>query len=507
MSCVRHMADMVPSTERQEPIRKCFQSLHHVFRFIVSSRQLFSRAMGGQSEDSFRVDIHLMFNSFNKMLSYNTETVLPTQIAFLQNLSTVYPSLLEVMPVIDLSKLVTLTLGSLAAASSHKLLRRAALTAAREALTSQIWSDPPSRVLLLPSCLEHIANHLQLREELEVVTDILLDMLELLRTEEDRSRTSVMYRTVSLLAEMVLNPLGVAIIAEQETVQDATASEDLGIVRLTVCFVGILELVNLLDPGLLWQSDPGKVFTVLTEVITRPSFPSEWTTFSLALVSTVHLTIRQTSDHLVQQHHFDKLLWMSFFRLSSSFVVSPLLAVEVMKRQGRFTADLHSLENMRRTLTEMIVQTWMKCPQQILLVPSLVGPLLELVLMPIREIRQKIVPVLIGMMEVEQNTRGTFKQMETELIDKLDMLINENREDEEYHEVFNSLMLDLTQQLEPASQGSVFVSSVSTLLERLLDYRGTLEGEHNRNKRMTCTVNLLKFYKGDNFFSCYNKLT
>lgn len=329
-----------------------------------------------------------------------------------------------------------------------------------------------------------------------MATDILLDMLELLRTEEDRSRTSVMYRTVSLLVEMVLNPLGVAIIAEQETVQNATTFEELGIVRLTSCFLGILELVNLLEPGLVWQSDPGKVFTVLTEVVTRPSFPSEWATFSLSLVSTVQSTIRQTSDHLIQQHHFDKLLWMSFFRLSSSFVTSPLLAVETIRRQGRSTTDLHDIENTRTTLTEMIVETWKKCPQQILLVPSLVGPLLELVLMPIREIRQKIVPVLISMMEVEQNTRGTFKQMETELIDKMDMLINENREDEEYHEVFNSLMLDLTQQLEPASEGSVFVSSVSTLLERLLDYRGTLEGEHNRNKRMTCTVNLLKFYKG-----------
>merc|ERR1712218_666504 len=91
---------------------------------------------------------------------------------------------------------------------------------------------------------EHVANHLHLREELQVSTDILLDMLELLRAEEDRSRTSVMYRTVSLLAEMILNPLGVAIIAEQETVQDSESSEEMTIVRLTACFLGILELVN-----------------------------------------------------------------------------------------------------------------------------------------------------------------------------------------------------------------------------------------------------------------------
>ena len=39
------------------------------------------------------------------------------------------------------------------------------------------------------------------------------------------------------------------------------------------------------------------------------------------------------------------------------------------------------------------------------------------------------------MTEVEQRHRGSFKQMETELIDKLDMLVNETSEDEECDEV------------------------------------------------------------------------
>ena len=30
------------------------------------------------------------------------------------------------------------------------------------------------------------------------------------------------------------------------------------------------------------------------------------------------------------------------------------------------------------------------------------------------------------------------------------------------------------------------------LLVRLLEYRATLRGQHNRDKRMTCTVNLLR---------------
>ena len=34
----------------------------------------------GQNEDSFRVDIHLVFNSLNKMLSNTTDVILPTQV-------------------------------------------------------------------------------------------------------------------------------------------------------------------------------------------------------------------------------------------------------------------------------------------------------------------------------------------------------------------------------------------------------------------------------------------
>ena len=423
---------------------------------------------------------------------------MPTQIAFLLNLSSVYPSLMEVIPVIDVSKLVTLTLGSLAS-HSHAHVRRAALSAARDAVNSDIWTDPPSRVLLLPSCLEHVSYHLQLREELVLSTDILLDIIELLRRETDRSRTSAMYRVTSILAENCISPLGVAIISEQET--DTESEDKMTGARLTATLLGILELVNLLDQSLLWLSESGsgilgKLFSVLTEILSKPTFPSDWFTFSMSLINTVHLTIKQTAACLIQQINFDKLVWMSFFRLSASFILSPLLATDQMKNQGK----LFSLVDMRMSMAQLIVETWRRCPDQIQLVPSLVGPLLELILVPLRDIRQTIVPVLIDMMEVEQRIKGSFKQMETELIDKLDMLINENREDEEYHEVFNSLMLDLTQQLESPGQecpGSMFVSSVSTLLERLLDYRGTLEGDHNRNKRMTCTVNLLKFYKDD----------
>lgn len=45
--------------------------------------------------------------------------------------------------------------------------------------------------------------------------------------------------------------------------------------------------------------------------------------------------------------------------------------------------------------------------------------------------------------------------------------------------------------------GIAFIASVTRLLERLLDYRSVMQGEENRDKRMSCTVNLLNFYKNE----------
>ena len=103
------------------------------------------------------------------------------------------------------------------------------------------------------------------------------------------------------------------------------------------------------------------------------------------------------------------------------------------------------------------------------------------------------------MMDAEQKAKESFKQMETELIDKLDILINEIKGDDEYLQVFNNLMLDLVQYIDPTSQdtGTVFVSSASRILERLLDYRNILQDDQSKSKRMACTMNLLKFYRND----------
>lgn len=58
-------------------------------------------------------------------------------------------------------------------------------------------------------------------------------------------------------------------------------------------------------------------------------------------------------------------------------------------------------------------------------------------------------------------------------------------------------LLDRVQSEDPAwkDSGAAFISSVTRLLERLLDYRSVIQGDENRDKRMSCTFNLLVYYQ------------
>lgn len=72
-------------------------------------------------------------------------------------------------------------------------------------------------------------------------------------------------------------------------------------------------------------------------------------------------------------------------------------------------------------------------------IPSMVGPFLEVTLVPESELRKATLHIFFDMMECEQKYHGNFKQVESELIDKLDILISENKGDDEYRQLFNTM--------------------------------------------------------------------
>lgn len=69
----------------------------------------------------------------------------------------------------------------------------------------------------------------------------------------------------------------------------------------------------------------------------------------------------------------------------------------------------------------------------------MVGPFLEVTLVPESELRKATLHIFYDMIQVEQCYHGSFKNVENELIEKLDQLISENKGDDEYRQLFNTM--------------------------------------------------------------------
>ncbi|PNF32874.1 hypothetical protein B7P43_G01874 [Cryptotermes secundus] len=145
-------------------------------------------------------------------------------------------------------------------------------------------------------------------------------------------------------------------------------------------------------------------------------------------------------------------------------------------------------------------------------VPGLVGPFLEMTLIPETELRRATIPIFFDMMQCEfyssrvssesfgdtkrntANIKAHFSEFENEMIAKLDILVEGGRGDEHYKELFGEIMLDRCENHSTMrDQGMKFVKTVTRLMERLLEYRFIITDE-NKENRMSCTVNLLDFY-------------
>lgn len=69
---------------KHEPIQQCFRAFETLFKFVVQSRRLYMRAVAdGQDEDGdFRVYVHSLFATFNKVVSFANENLVNTQVIF-----------------------------------------------------------------------------------------------------------------------------------------------------------------------------------------------------------------------------------------------------------------------------------------------------------------------------------------------------------------------------------------------------------------------------------------
>ncbi|KAG9342289.1 hypothetical protein JZ751_016791 [Albula glossodonta] len=470
--------DRIVDAEHQDHIQQVLKATEYIFKYIIQSRRLFSRATGGQNEEEFRCCIHELFMSVRFFLSQESKGTGPvthTQAVFLRTFPAVYSELLKIFSVREVAGFVRETLGSLPVLTQADCpLEAVKLQCIYKTVESQLYTNPESRCVLLPVVLRHLQAHLQEQRDLVVCARILSAMFCLIK--KDTTELSVS-EEVSMIVESLLSVLLRTILEITNRPQPAG----------TVLRLQYQDVTDFLL----------QLFTVFRILIRPEMFPKDWTVMRLVTNNVIITTVLYLSDSLRKNFlndKFDYKVWDSYFYLSVIFINQPCLQLEMFSPSKRKNV-LEKYGDMRVMMGCEIFSMWQNLGEHKLnFIPAMIGPFLEVTLVPQPDLRNVMIPIFHDMMDWEQRRSGNFKQVEAKLIDKLDSLMSEGRGDETYRELFNSILLKKIERETWRESGISLIATVTRLMERLLDYRDCMKVGEVDGKKIGCTVSLLASY-------------
>uniref|UniRef100_A0A803YG23 Dedicator of cytokinesis 5 n=1 Tax=Meleagris gallopavo TaxID=9103 RepID=A0A803YG23_MELGA len=239
-----------------------------------------------------------------------------------------------------------------------------------------------------------------------------------------------------------------------------------------------------------------ETFIMFKDLIGKNVYASDWMVMNMMQSRVFLQAVNQFTSVLnrffLDQTNFELQLWNNYFHLAVAFLTHESLQLETFS-QAKRSKIIKKYGDMRKEIGFKIRDMWYNLgPHKIKFIPAMVGPILEVTLVPEPELRKATIPIFFDMMQCEFFLPFQF---ENELITRLDQEVEGGRGDEQYKILLEKLLLEHCRKHKYLSaSGEKFAWLVSSLLENLLDYRTIMHDESKEN-RMSCTVNVLNFYK------------
>uniref|UniRef100_A0A673BZW8 Dedicator of cytokinesis 2 n=1 Tax=Sphaeramia orbicularis TaxID=375764 RepID=A0A673BZW8_9TELE len=499
MSVLKRYLDVSSRGEQCEPILRTLKALEYIFKFIVRSRMLYSQLYEGKEQEEFEDSLRRLFESINNLMKTDYTTNLLNRVAALKYLPTV---LHDVEKVFD-GKLLSQLLHDFYSCIPPEKLQKQKVASMTEIVSSQLFQRQECRDILLPMMLRELSGalssmaedpHDDRRNSLELLNNI----LEVLSRDNGGTFQHIQDIVVSLLS--IINRTVITMGREHTLISRVVACMTAILSQMDDChystyietFTGTTDLVDFLMES----------FLLFKDLIGKHVYPSDWMAMIMVQNRVFLRAINTYADTMNQKFlnndDFEVQLWNNYFHLAVAFITQESLQLQHFSPTKR-NKILAKYGDMRRLIGFAIRDMWYKLgSHKICFIPGMVGPILEMTLIPEEELRRATIPIFFDMVTCEHSHSGNFHKFENEIILKLDHEVEGGGGDERYMQLLETILLDCAAEnptLRPQVQH--FVSLVKGLLIRLLDYR-TVMSDDSRNNRMSCTVNLLNFYKDIN---------
>uniref|UniRef100_A0A8C2ZVJ5 Dedicator of cytokinesis 5 n=1 Tax=Cyclopterus lumpus TaxID=8103 RepID=A0A8C2ZVJ5_CYCLU len=459
-----------------ERLYAALKALKYLFRFIVQSRVLYLRYQN-EDGDAFFNSIRTLFLSFNTLMDRPLDEGVKIKGAILKYL----PSIInDIQTVFDPQEMIILC------------------DPISSVFLCSVAAD--CRDVLLPLVTDQLSGQLDdhsSKPDHEACAQLLSTVLDNL----DRKDVGPTRGHVQLIMERLLRRVNRTVISMERS------SPLIG--QYLACMTAILKQMDdmhyahyistfktrqdimdfLMETFIMFKDLMGDVF------------PADWMIMNLVQMQVFLRAINQYSDvlnmYFLDQAHFELQLWNNYFHLTVAFLTHKTLQLESFSQEKR-NKILNKYGDMRKPIGFKIRDMWYNLgPHKMKFIPAMVGPILEVTLVPEPELRKATILIFFDMMQCEHNFSPgrTFEMFENELITKLDQEVEGGRGDEQYKVLLEKTLLEHCRRHRYLSQsGEELALLLSSLLEKLLAYR-TITHDESPEHRMSCTVNVLNFYK------------
>ncbi|XP_062554815.1 dedicator of cytokinesis protein 1 isoform X2 [Armigeres subalbatus] len=532
--------------ENDETLYRTTKYLQYIMKFIIRSRILFSDLNQGKDRELFETMLEDLLESFIELIKYQND-LLKSQGALLKYLHIIASDLMQVYDPIKLSQRIVDIITNVPTGR----LNQSKMTCIKDVVDSKLFKLPQCRAILLPVFCRQIKDKLESKEEGEFMFDIrqqeknlikaakilgesksqlhtrettaktkvaecvniMNNMLELLfHSEEDIGSTENDVRQIMQILLRTVIQSSIAMDRDNPLVGNLVAIM-LGIFRSMTAvhyqayvqsFLTSFDLLDFLMEILL----------VFKELVSKPVFPIDWLDMIMHQNTVILESLRHFSGIIMEWFFspFEKQVWSNYFQCSITFLTQPSLQLNLFSKTKQ-SIILSNYRDIRRETAFEIRKMWFNLGEhKIMFVPQLVGPILEMSMIPEVELRKATIPIFFDMMQCEyysskyvmesygdtkrnnSHIKGNFNDFEKEIIEKLDHYIEGGYGDEEYKDLFYEIMHESCSNHNTLqAYGIQCVQVLTRLMEKLLEYRCLIHDESKEN-RMACTVSLLQFY-------------
>ncbi|CAM1325956.1 DOCK2 (predicted), partial [Pycnogonum litorale] len=512
MLVLRHYIDNASCKEGTDLLLKTMKSLEYIIKFIVRSRMMFSALNEGKGQAQFEISFKLLMQSISGLMLHTTDLTLTVQGACMKYLPCTLSDILKVFDAKELSYLMTDFINNVPV----DRLTKQKMMCINDIIYCDMFKKPECRAILLPVINDHIKLLLESGLEEELCVKILGDIMLVLNCDDMGSTENDI---TDIMLSMLRSIIQCVIHMKRNT---------LLIANLVGVMIDILRQMTQYHYDLYIKHFPTRtdlidflieILMVFKDLVSNSVYPRDWNEMIL-LQNCVMLKALRYFSHTIRDEFsspFEFHVWDNFFHCAIAFLTQNALQLENFSQNKRVKI-ISRYKDMRRETGFEIRSMWFNLGQhKIHFVPGMVGPFLEMTLIPEIELRKATIPIFFDMMQCEfysskhgstsslhssiisnqsdgRDCKGNFHEFENEIITQLDVLIEGGRGDEQYKDLFYGCLSEMCKNhFTMHDHGMRFVKMVHRLMERLLEYRSIMLDEQKEN-RMSCTVNLLEFY-------------